>query len=760
MSVNQQQTQRNQIIQKVKRYQQMGRMEKAVEAIEEMPDQSNPENLKACIRLYAELGEYEKARTANERLKGQAKESITAQAYEAAIQSHQCLHEQHYEKAKVLAVQAHKSEPEDYFIGTTYIRSCLGLQEAGEDVAATIETCKRLEPSEEIVRLELMYYEQTGDEAMCRRILRREKMLHPNSELVDYGEQILQRMKRREAITKTDSSDCGMDEQAMEAAMNQLNKMVGLRSVKEEIERYRSQLLYEKLRGQVVQGLREGQERKRYNFIFAGNPGTGKTTVARLFGEIFRALGILTKGHVVEVSRESLCSGYVGQTAIQTQKKIEEAVGGVLFVDEAYTLMNRGENDFGQEAMDTIMKGIEDHRGELVTIFAGYRNPLNQLMEMNPGIRSRFNHFILFEDYTREELLQIAEGIMKKKKYFFTSEGRRAFLERIEEKKLDETFGNAREVEVLIEHAIAKKAEMTDLSKISGMSEYDLGCITAAHFGVDYSVSVEEKVAKSLEQLDGLIGLDSVKRVVNEMVGLIRYRSEEAERGRVVRLPSLHMVFTGNPGTGKTTVAQIMAEILKDLGILKRGQLVTASREDLVAGYVGQTAIKTAAKIKEALGGVLFIDEAYALAQGGENDFGQEAIDVLIKQMEDQRDKLVVILAGYSEDMEHLLNANSGFRSRIGNIICFEDYTAQEMLRIFQLYAHKEGYLLSKETELQLQQVFEQWYQNRSKNFGNAREVRKLYEHMIHLLAGRVAGSSLTGKERYEFLPQDIPQQN
>lgn len=266
-------------------------------------------------------------------------------------------------------------------------------------------------------------------------------------------------------------------------------------------------------------------------------------------------------------------------------------------------------------------------------------------------------------------------------------------------------------------------------------------------------VSLEE----ALRRLDDLEGLQRVKSQVCDWVDQIKVFRMRQERKMSVPEMSYHMVFTGNPGTGKTTVARIMAQIYCALGILSEGQMVEVDRSGLVAGYVGQTAVKTKEVLKKAYGGVLFIDEAYSLANGGTNDFGQEAIDTILKEMEDKRNNLVVIVAGYDEPMEKFISSNPGLRSRFKNFIHFNDYTGEEMYRIFSGMCHKTEYILDSEAGKALQEYFNQLYIGRNKNFGNGRDVRNLFEEVITRQSKRVAKlQNPSDKDISTILIQDL----
>ncbi len=262
-----------------------------------------------------------------------------------------------------------------------------------------------------------------------------------------------------------------------------------------------------------------------------------------------------------------------------------------------------------------------------------------------------------------------------------------------------------------------------------------------------------------LAELDGLVGLETVKKDVKSMMNLIKVRKLRQEAGLPVAPMSLHMVFTGNPGTGKTTVARLIGGLYAAIGALSKGQLIEVDRSGLVAGYVGQTAIKTQEVITSALGGVLFIDEAYALAAGGENDFGREAIETLLKGMEDHRDDLVVIVAGYTDLMEQFLSSNPGLESRFNKYIHFPDYDGQQLNAIFHGLCKKNGYVLDEEGEAFSQEYFDSLYEGRDENFGNGRDVRNQFEDMILRQADRLASMEEPTKEdlalltKADFLP-------
>ena len=266
------------------------------------------------------------------------------------------------------------------------------------------------------------------------------------------------------------------------------------------------------------------------------------------------------------------------------------------------------------------------------------------------------------------------------------------------------------------------------------------------------------KLEEVLAELDGLCGLDQVKQDVKSLINLVKVRKLREEAGLPVPPMSLHLVFMGNPGTGKTTVARLLAKIYHAIGVLSKGQLVEVDRSGMVAGFVGQTAIKTQEVIQKALGGVLFIDEAYALVnQENGNDFGHEAIEILLKNMEDHRDDLIVIVAGYTNLMEKFIHSNPGLESRFNKYFYFQDYDDSQLMAIFQSMCEKNGYTLSQEAEDWAKADFKDLYETRDENFGNARDVRNLFEKAVARQSDRVVLLEAPTKEQLmELLPEDL----
>ncbi len=536
---------------------------------------------------------------------------------------------------------------------------------------------------------------------------------------------------------------------SLDELMAEFELLTGLSSIKEAIKSFIAYLEFLKERKRF--GLK-ADDRISINAVFLGNPGTGKTTIARMLGEIFYAMGILPNGHVVEVDRSAIVGQYVGETAQKTEKVINDAMGGILFIDEAYTLIKKGgAQDFGQEAIDIILKRMEDRKGEFVVIAAGYPAEMESFLNSNPGLKSRFTHTFVFEDYTPDELLTIFQQLLKKEDYKLTHGA-----EEILKKELialyrnrDKSFGNARLVKKLFEEAKLNLSryyqkipyDKRDESVITTFSEDVIKSIFAKKSSTEVKLPInEEALAESLNELNNLVGLNLLKKEVDEMIKLARFFNEQGDDIR--KIFNQHISFLGNPGTGKTTVARILGRIYSALGILHKGHIIETDRQGLVAGYVGQTAEKTTAMIDRAIGGMLFIDEAYSLIKPNDsgNDFGKEAIDILLKRMEDDRGRFLVIAAGYTNEMLNFIASNPGMQSRFSKSFTFEDYTPKELMEIVKRSLEKDKKLITKEAQERLEKYFEELYKGRDKKFGNARIVRNILESVKHKMLLRLSG--------------------
>lgn len=489
-------------------------------------------------------------------------------------------------------------------------------------------------------------------------------------------------------------------EEVLEQALTRLHDMIGLEEIKEEIIN-----LIKQLEGQrrVAEVRNIKNTKPNLHMVFMGPPGTGKTEVARIMKDILYGLGYLRVNVIKEVDRSAIIGKYVGHTEEKMIEHIADALGGVLFIDEAYALAKEG-NDFGQEAIDVLMKAMEDCREDLVVILAGYQAEMNELLDMNEGFRSRIPYTFKFRDYTPDELAKLAETMLTREGYD-CSRVKDELINVITDKhKKKEIIGNGRWVRNLVEKIIKehniRAGEEDDEETIGVILVTDLHRAAGLHRS-NYDQTNEHLKREALSQLNGLVGLDDLKREILNFLDFVEVEKQREAMGYTSEKLNMHMVFTGPPGTGKTTVARIMGSFLNGIGVLSTGAFVEADRSSIVGRFVGHTEKNMIKLIERAQGGILFIDEAYSLVKDG-NDFGQEAINVLIKEMEDKREDFIVILAGYEEEMQELLSSNAGLESRISFKFHFPAYSPEEIFEIVTNQLKANHYEWDEEADMEL----------------------------------------------------------
>lgn len=486
-------------------------------------------------------------------------------------------------------------------------------------------------------------------------------------------------------------------EEPQESALDQINNLYGLASVKKTIKTIISSVDINKKR--VAQGMKPLSI--SLHSLFLGNPGTGKTTVARLLGKALYENGIVKSKTFIEVSRDDLVSENIGGSEKLTKAYLEKATGGILFIDEAYSLYSSSSNDFGSEVVATLLKYMEDHRDDIMIIFAGYTDKMQNFINMNPGMKSRIPYTFNFEDYTPEEIANMGYDDLVEQQSTVNEDKYKKIVSTQYEQSTDHS--NARWVRNFNKKLLLIAGERMVAENSSNLSE-----ITDADLDKMLGGNKEDKekhVKELLQRLDNLTGLDNVKSEVNTLIKEAQVDQKLAENG--LTKPSYNMVFEGNPGTGKTTVAEIIGKLFYNLGILPSPTVKTAERADLVGRYVGETAVKTRKLIDESIGGVLFVDEAYTLNSGSDSDFGKEAIETMMTAMENYRGKMVFIFAGYTDLMEKFLDTNPGLRSRVQKTIAFPDYSEDEIATMVENNLTKKWQVNSKNLNWIVKKVFE-----------------------------------------------------
>lgn len=491
------------------------------------------------------------------------------------------------------------------------------------------------------------------------------------------------------------------------------------------------------------------------HLVFTGNPGTGKTTVAETIGKMYRRLGLLKSGHLRSITRADLVGAYIGHSERKVRKVVEEACDGVLFVDEAYTLVKEDSpNDFGMVALEELMRCMETYRGRLAVVVAGYPAQMENFLRANPGLMSRFppDNVIHLPDYEPADLQQILQQMLAKDSYRLSPDAQTQITQVIAGLYAgrDKRFGNAREMRNLAQTLIRRRAAriqpashpVDEPIQAEDINDYYRAYISDCPEQSDHTEAV-------LARIRQMIGLGSVKETIDTLVA----RSQISIRlGEPVRADTLHMLFRGAPGTGKTTVAEQLGKVLHSLGYLQRGHLVAVSRGDLVGEYIGKSEKKIRDVLEDALDGVLLIDEAYSLfVDDTANDYGRVVLNELTAYLDQHRDRLVVILAGYPDEIDALVHANPGLRDRFRTPLDFQNYTSQELIQIGRKMANDDGYQLTEAAEERITFYLDRKRAADPDRFGNARAVRVLLDEMKGRLALRIQALSIDTLDDTEF---------
>ena len=551
----------------------------------------------------------------------------------------------------------------------------------------------------------------------------------------------LQRQRQKKEVCKLD--DLYADEDKVknrEKVMEDINALVGLDEVKEYAR---------SLCSQVDNNEKDRQENKAKSpilldhILFLGNPGTGKTEVARLFGKLFVALGLRRGQKIIEIKLEDVVSPYNPNEVMANMKaKIDEAVANnsVLFVDEVYRF---AEDEWGKQAIQTLITEMENKRNEFTVIMAGYEDRMQSLYRVNDGFKSRIKKTIKFRDYTPKEVAQIVERLFAKDSNVrpLSDEVKRRIQNRLESMARLGGIGNGRGARNLYELILKK---LQDRGR-----EQDF--YTVLPQDVPEPVSLKEEEARQfMEEFNHkFIGLRKVKHFISE---LLEQCIDDEERRRAGIIPELRFnncLFVGNPGTGKTTVANALAHFYYLLGLVSSDLgVVKADLSNMSSAYSGEFAALVQQKFDEARGRVLFLDEAYTLAK---DDVGKKIVDQLVQNMTmpEYRD-MVVIMAGYTDEMNDLLNANAGLKSRAPNIVDFEDFSPDELACVFNQEREAQGYRISPEEEAVFEQQLRSIFSRRSqvRHYGNARDAKNYFSMVSRACRARVKRTDGNGEKR------------
>jgi SpoVK/Ycf46/Vps4 family AAA+-type ATPase len=556
----------------------------------------------------------------------------------------------------------------------------------------------------------------------------------------------------------------------LEEAFAELDAMIGLAPLKEHVRSIAA--LIEAARRRAIAGVRT--EKPMFHLVFTGPPGTGKTTAAVIVAKIFYAFGLLLTPEIVEARHVDLVGGYPGATAVKTDELVDSALGGVLLIEEPYSLVNDGDRRsgrFGVEAVQALSRRTEDERDRLIIILAGQERQMEAFLASNPGLASRFATRIKFSGYSPAELMALAGSLLERRGEVLEVGARPmlwSMLDDVGRRRLTDELGNARFIGSLLE----KAAQARDVRVMTASAEpepADLVTIRAADLQRAFAELTSQlggygdtpTLEGAVGELDALIGLEPVKQQVRAIVAQLLAARLRDQRGLGSRRP-MHFVFMGAPGTGKTTVARILGRIFAALGLLVRPDVVKVQRADLVGGRVGAAATKTDKVIDSALGRVLFIDEAsslYNMQYAGDDALGAEAVRALLKRAEDDRDPLVIILAGHPADMNRVLRSNPGLASRFPTRIEFPGYSADDLSRIAMLLAEQAGDELDAAAVQVLRAIFSQAAEaGRIDDLGNSRFARSLFERACAYRDLRVVrlGQAATAEDLTTVMAMDV----
>lgn len=548
----------------------------------------------------------------------------------------------------------------------------------------------------------------------------------------------------------------------LDDVMREFDKYVGVEEIKDEIRKIALIVDDARKRG----GDKAASGSVKSHFVFLGNPGTGKTTMARLFAEALSAMGALPSGHLVETDREKLVSQYIGETPKLVRKAVNDAMGGVLFIDEAYSLWRDDKDTYGTEAITTLLKDCEDLKGKFVCLLAGYPIEMQRFMGSNPGIDRRFDKKINFRDYTGPELTKIFRNMAASGDDPVTLSAEAdaqigTFFDKLYAMRTDR-FGNAGTVANILQ---AAKGRMTDRVE----NERKNGTFVTGTEKVLTMADIEGETSKKsvediLSTFDDLIGMQDVKAQIEKIAKRVRVNQMRMASGRgKVMVDNIHLIITGNPGTGKTTVAKRLGQIFKAIGVIPTDRVIVKKREDILDSFSNSAGPNMRKAVDDAMGGILFIDEAYNLMPvdrtGNVDRSGAEAVEALMTCMSERQGQFITVFAGYKNEIdEFIANANPGLQRRFTHRIHIPDYSVDDLVEIFKAQAKSYGYSITPEATERLNRKVEEMVTAKDEKFGNAGEMIKLFEKTMELQADRISDlDSLSDDELYTITAEDIP---
>lgn len=520
--------------------------------------------------------------------------------------------------------------------------------------------------------------------------------------------------------------------------------IVGTEQVKDELLK-----LYEKLKEDRFKTGEEGKA-ENYNFVLRGNPGTGKCVIARVIAKILYETGIIKSDELIEAKRETLVSDEPGETVKKTEEVLAQVIGkhGTLYIDEAFRLYIKGNGkDHGREAIAVISKALEEHPGEFAVIIAGPQIKMDEMLErVNIGFASRFEFSMDIPDYSDKELLEAAKLLMNSRTLFMSGNAQRAFVNKLDKERVRDTFANITTVKNLLEEAeenkIVRLAEMQKKNKYVGPEEHYI--LDKEDFAEDEAEEKEISLEEKLSRLQQMVGLASAKQKIKDIIASNRVAHELIKRGvRSKDNPVLmHMVFSGNEGTGKSAVARLLSGIYKDLGFLTKGQLVECRSDELLSGTFTEAAERIREKFDEAAGGVLFIEGADHF----KNIENSEILEQFIEDAKSYRSDLVIIVSDTIGKLKEMLKAKPGLKEIFSANVTFDDYTTVDMVILAKAFIRAKGFEYNAENDRLLASLMEK-EKSEAEDFGNVKGVRKVVKKLQKAAGARAAQVSESAED-------------
>ncbi len=566
-----------------------------------------------------------------------------------------------------------------------------------------------------------------------------------NSQVIDFQNIQVDELKifNRESFNQIKRSENIMsisnENYSLQLILEELNGYVGLKNLKHSLSEFITYINF--VQERKKQGI-DVKENLTAHCIFLGNPGTGKTSIARILGRFFKSVGLLENGHVVEVDRSTLVGEYIGETAQKTEKVIKQALGGILFIDEAYTLKrDTNGNDFGQEAIDIILKRMEDFNGKFFVIAAGYPELMQNFLNSNPGLKSRFTHLFLFDDFSANELVEIYKLFSSRDKFIITPEAEELLTNKLKliYENDKNSLGNARFVRNLFNETKVQLSKRYHSLKYDERNFYASSTIIIDDILSAFNnyekhskgfVFNDDKLNKYLNELNNLVGLEDVKKTFSKLLASIKVEQLKKERA-ISSLPkNLNSIFICEPGAGTSTVARLFGKVFKELSFIESGQLVEID-SSYFYGLNKIDSYLTLDKIfQDSIGKIIVVNDS-VITLKAKSDFSDSLLQYFLKKLYLYRDKVVAVLTGNQDEFEDLFESVPVIENQFPNIYNFGHYSTRQLLEIALNICQKKNYQLEEGAWQQMLDLLAKLRSDKNKNFYNARTIKEILNKAI-----------------------------